>query len=124
MLLVARGAPDDPAPLLGFLAAQQVLDELHVLALAAHPGARRRGIGTALLGMALGTARAAGVRVTHLEVRPSNPVAREFYARHGFAVVGCRPRYYPDGEDALLLTLGMLAEPAPRTAAHATGSFR
>ena len=38
-----------------------------------------------------------------LEVRESNAAARALYARSGFAEEGARPRYYADGETALLL---------------------
>jgi ribosomal protein S18 acetylase RimI-like enzyme len=49
---------------------------------------------------------AAGAEVVHLEVRASNEAARRFYGELGFDEVGARPRYYPDGEDAVLLSLG------------------
>jgi ribosomal protein S18 acetylase RimI-like enzyme len=48
------------------------------------------------------TARGAGSAL--LEVRVSNLVARAFYASTGFVAVGRRPRYYANGEDALLMT--------------------
>lgn len=38
-----------------------------------------------------------------LEVHENNTSARQFYARLGFAPVGFRPRYYPDGGSAVLL---------------------
>jgi ribosomal-protein-alanine N-acetyltransferase len=98
LCLVAR-SPD--GSLAGFLLAQCVLDELHVLSLAVDESARRRGLGTALLEAGLATAAASSVL---LEVRRSNAAARAFYGSRGFEEVGCRSRYYPDGEDALLLT--------------------
>jgi ribosomal-protein-alanine N-acetyltransferase len=39
----------------------------------------------------------------YLEVRFSNVPARRFYEGLGFAEAGCRPRYYLDGEDALVM---------------------
>jgi len=38
-----------------------------------------------------------------LEVHENNTPARQFYASLGFAPVGVRPRYYPDGGSAVLL---------------------
>lgn len=98
---VAR--PASAAGVAGFLLAQRVLDELHVLSLAVAPAWRRRGVGTLLLAAALGEPPARSIL---LEVRPSNAVARQFYHALGFAEVGLRRGYYPDGEDALLFTRG------------------
>jgi ribosomal-protein-alanine N-acetyltransferase len=36
-------------------------------------------------------------------VRADNQPALALYARFGFAPVGVRPRYYPGGEDALIM---------------------
>jgi len=59
-----------------------------------------------LLTEALRQARALGVQVAWLEVRPSNLPALELYESFGFKKAGTRPLYYQDTqEDALLLTL-------------------
>ena len=89
----------------GFLMAWRVVDQLHVLNVAAAPAVRRRGVGTALLLEAARLARADGLREITLEVREGNRAARDFYRRHGFAESGLRPRYYADnGEDAIIMT--------------------
>lgn len=89
----------------GFLMAWRVVDQLHVLNVAAAPDARRRGVGTALLREAARRALADGLLELTLEVRASNRGARDFYLRHGFAETGRRPRYYADnGEDAVIMT--------------------
>jgi ribosomal-protein-alanine N-acetyltransferase len=49
-----------------------------------------------------------------LEVAPGNAAARALYASAGYAEVGRRPRYYPDGSDALLLARAL--SPAAATA--------
>jgi ribosomal-protein-alanine N-acetyltransferase len=97
--LVARGRG---GALAGFVVGQCVADELHVLSLAVAPGWRRRGVASALLAAAAGTP---AIPLVLLEVRPSNVAARGFYRAIGFEEVGRRRSYYPDGEDALLLTL-------------------
>jgi ribosomal-protein-alanine N-acetyltransferase len=89
----------------GYLMAWKIIDQLHILNLAADPDLRRRGVGTALLRVA--TAKAARMRMLEitLEVRESNAAARAFYQRHGFSVRGRRPGYYVDnGEDAIVMT--------------------
>lgn len=106
---VARG--DDG--IAGYLEARLVADELHVLALAVIPEARRRRAASALLAHALADAAARGARVAQLELRASNAPALALYRRFGFAVVGARARYYADGEDALLLSRALPCRAAP-----------
>jgi ribosomal-protein-alanine N-acetyltransferase len=68
------------------------------------PGARRRGLGTALLAAAMAGARLRGAEAMFLEVAAAgNPAALGLYRGLGFVEVGRRRRYYPDGSDALVL---------------------
>lgn len=97
-VLAAREGPR----LVGYVVARRLPDALEVLSLAVEPEHRRRGCGRRLL-EALGRA-CPGLERMVLEVRVGNADARAFYARLGFRVVGRRPRYYPDGDDALLLS--------------------
>ncbi len=101
VLLVARerggGTP------VAFVLAWHVADEFELLDLGTDPTFRRRGVGRALLDALLGQARARGASAVYLEVRPSNAAALSLYRAAGFTDLARRPRYYPDGEDALLL---------------------
>jgi ribosomal-protein-alanine acetyltransferase len=90
--------------LVGYLVARRVLDELHVHSLAVDAARRRHGIASALLAQAL--AAESGLAAVLLEVRAGAEAARAFYAARGFVAVGRRPRYYADGEDAILMTRG------------------
>jgi len=99
-VLVAR---DGAGAVIGYLAARRAADELHVLSLGVDPAHRRAGAASALLEEALAEAAAGGARLAHLEVREGNAEAFAFYERFGFRAVGRRRRYYPDGEDAVLL---------------------
>lgn len=87
--------------LLGCAVGWEIAGEVHVLEVAVAPEARRQGIGRALVA-ALIADRGGGTAL--LEVRDGNVAARTLYERSGFVVVGRRPKYYPDGEDALLMT--------------------
>jgi len=107
-------ALDAAGTLQGFVLAERVADELHVLGLAVAPERRGCGLGGRLLARSLAAAREEGVRAVHLEARADNRAARALYARRGFRVVGRRRRYYADGADALLLSLELTA--APRAA--------
>ncbi len=75
----------------------------HVLGLGVTPQRQGSGIGRQLLLALLAAAGDAAMAGVTLEVRPSNDVARHLYRSCGFEEAGRRPRYYPDGEDALLL---------------------
>lgn len=98
-----RVAVDEAGRVQGYLIGRCYPDVWHLMNLAVEVGARRRGIGRALLEEFLAAAKQAG-RSVFLEVRPSNRAAISLYRASGFAVVGVRPRYYSDNqEDALLM---------------------
>lgn len=89
----------------GYLMAWKIVDQLHVLNIAADPDYRRQGVGTALLLAAAGKATEMGLAEITLEVRESNNEARAFYLGHGFVPTGLRRSYYADnGEDAIIMT--------------------
>ena len=75
----------------------------HVKDLAVHPGRQGNGLGTLLLWQALGRLRAGDARAVKLEVRETNARAIGLYRRHGFVHRRTVPRYYDDGEDALIM---------------------
>ncbi len=74
-----------------------------VLVMAIREGHRGMGIGTRLLRAFLRQCGLEGMTSVVLEVRLSNERAMQFYKRFGFHVVGPLPRYYPDGEDGVLM---------------------
>lgn len=94
----------------GFVLARAAAGEAEILTLAVVPAARRRGLGAALLAAAMAAARARGAEAMFLEVAEGNAAARALYRSFGFAEVGRRRRYYPDGSDALVLRRGLTAE--------------
>jgi len=98
---------EDEGFMLGYAGLHLILDEGHITNIAVHPGARRLGIGGALLTELLNRAGARGVTAFTLEVRDSDEAATSFYEKHGFAAEGLRKDYYPaaDGgrEDARLM---------------------
>ncbi len=78
------------------------LEEAELLRIAVFPEVRGRGLGRRLLNLASKACAELGMRTLLLEVRPSNTAARALYASEGWREVGLRPRYYRDGEDAVL----------------------
>ncbi len=85
-------------------------ESAHVSTIAVHPDWRRQGLGTWLLLTMIEQAISRGMRRVTLEVRPSNKIAQQLYARVGFVRTSVRHAYYRDGEDAWLMALGPLNE--------------
>jgi [ribosomal protein S18]-alanine N-acetyltransferase len=90
---------------MGFLAGRQVAkDEWEIDNVFISGPARRRGLGSHLLGEFLNLARDRGGRNVFLEVRKSNHAARALYEKWAFVEAGLRKNYYQDPvEDALIL---------------------
>jgi ribosomal-protein-alanine N-acetyltransferase len=89
----------------GFLAARQVAGpEWEIENVAVSGPARRRGLGSHLLGSFLDLVRSRGGIEVYLEVRESNHAARALYEKWAFQEAGRRKSYYRDPEeDALVL---------------------
>ena len=64
---------------------------------------RRCGRGAKILEDLLSIAREKGAERVFLEVRVSNAPAMSMYLKYGFCGAYARLRYYPDGEDALVM---------------------
>lgn len=103
LMLRLPGAFGVHQPGIGFVLARVAADEAEILTLAVVPAARRQGHGAALLAEAMAGAAARGAQAMFLEVSERNAPARALYAAAGFAEVGRRRRYYPNGADALVL---------------------
>ncbi|MBZ5522944.1 MAG: ribosomal protein S18-alanine N-acetyltransferase [Acidobacteriia bacterium] len=95
---------EDDGEVAGFLAARESAGEWEIENLAVSGPARRRGLGSRLLGEFLHQARSSGGRDVFLEVRESNTAARALYEKWAFCEAGRRKQYYQDPcEDALIL---------------------
>jgi [ribosomal protein S18]-alanine N-acetyltransferase len=93
----------------GFLAGRRLTPdgaEWEIENVAVSGPARRRGLGSRLLGEFLALAREQCGREIFLEVRASNVAARRLYEKWAFAEAGVRKSYYQGPtEDALVLRL-------------------
>jgi ribosomal-protein-alanine N-acetyltransferase len=89
---------------IGYLFAMWLFDEMHVNKIAVTESERRRGIADELMERCLEFARKNGVNTIALEVRQSNKGAQDFYRHLDFTHSYVRPRYYPDGETAVVMT--------------------
>lgn len=94
----------DGGALVGYAGGWIVDGQLQILKVACDPRYRRRGIARTLLAQLASDARDLGATECTLEVRVSNAGARGLYRALHLRDVGTRPRYYSDGEDALIMT--------------------
>ena len=93
----------DGEQLLGYAGGWVVVGQVQILKVGVDPSQRRRGIARELLARVAADARNLGAATCSLEVRAGNVGAQAFYEALGFHTLGTRPRYYSDGEDALIM---------------------
>jgi len=90
----------------GFVVGRDLGEEWEIENVAVTGPARRRGLGTRLVGELLDQARRHGARSVYLEVRESNRAARGLYEKWAFVESGRRESYYKEPqEDALVYRL-------------------
>ena len=87
----------------GYLFAMWIFDEMHVNKIAVAESERRQGIADALMERCFTFAREHEVESISLEVRMSNTGAQDFYKHLEFKSSYLRPRYYPEGESAVVM---------------------
>ena len=78
----------------------------HVKDIAVRPDQRGEGVGATLLERALSVLAREGTSRVKLEVRAGNDAAIRLYRGFGFSHHHTVPRYYDDGEDALVMLRG------------------
>jgi ribosomal-protein-alanine N-acetyltransferase len=106
-LVACEGETDVVGYLVGSLVPNHGRAIGHVRDIAVRPSARGEGTGRLLLTRGLERLRRGGAATVKLEVRESNDPARSLYRDLGFAPARRFPRYYEDGEDALVMTLDL-----------------
>jgi len=93
----------------GYITASHVHGEAEISRLAVLHESRKQGIASALIVALIKEFEEIGVTKISLEVRVSNSAGFAIYHKFGFSARGRRPRYYEDGEDALVMVKGDLA---------------
>lgn len=89
--------------IVGYACETVLFENAEVDNIAVSESCRRRGVGKKLLKKLETEAKERGARVILLEVRVSNAPAMTMYLKEGFKGIYVRPRYYPDGEDAVVM---------------------
>lgn len=87
----------------GYISFWNMAGEVHILNICVDSKSRRQGIGKALLKFCLDFYPVDDVQCFLLEVRKGNTVAQAFYESLGFEKKYIRERYYPNGEDAIVM---------------------
>jgi len=90
--------------LIGYVFAMWLFEEMHVNKIAVVKSERRRGIARLLMERCHDFARENDIATISLEVRESNQVAQDFYRSLDFKPAYVRPKYYPDGESAVVMS--------------------
>lgn len=88
---------------IGYIALTYCLDEAEINIIAVTRDFRRKGVASALLNATYEALLSSGIDKIFLEVRKSNKSAQNLYKKHGFTVIGVRPKYYKGVEDAILM---------------------
>lgn len=91
--------------LLGYIGMWKIMDEGHITNIAVSLEQRGRGVGRALLSELIAEAKLLEIESMTLEVRESNLVAQALYRSQGFESAGIRPKYYDNGEAAVIMWL-------------------
>lgn len=115
------GAEDggaDGAEVLGYIGLMCVLPFADVQTIAVAESAQGRGLGRRLLRRLIAEAKCRGAEQVLLEVRTDNHGAQGLYRSEGFEAIHTRPRYYPDGTDALIMRLPLVDLEAPTSASQ------
>ena len=97
-------AAEADGELVGYAGGLVVDGDVQILKIAVAPAHRRRGVARMLLARIAEDARNLGATTCSLEVRASNEAARGFYDAMELHEEGVRPRYYSDGEDAVIMS--------------------
>jgi ribosomal-protein-alanine N-acetyltransferase len=107
VLIIEEAGAEEEAGVRGFIAGKGLGEEWEIENIAVAEPARRRGLGTRLLGEFLDLARSRGANMIFLEVRESNVGARRLYEKWAFVETGRRKLYYREPEeDAITYQLG------------------
>ncbi|MDE7330347.1 MAG: ribosomal protein S18-alanine N-acetyltransferase [Clostridia bacterium] len=94
---------EDGGEIIGYGGVTVAADTADVENVAVTEPFRRSGVGTAIIRELCRVAKEKGAEKLFLEVRVSNSVAMGLYLKNGFKGSYARARYYPDGEDCLVM---------------------
>ncbi|WP_308585797.1 ribosomal protein S18-alanine N-acetyltransferase [uncultured Holdemanella sp.] len=97
----------DEGIIVGYAFLWETFEMAQLARIGVDPNLRKRGYGKELMMHLLDRAREVACEYMTLEVRASNEAALNLYQKMGFIQVNVSKSYYPDGEDAIVMTLAL-----------------
>lgn len=94
---------EDNGEIVGYACQTVLFENAEIDDVAVAPEYRKRGIGRTMMKRLEKDALRRGASVSLLEVRVSNASAMRLYLKMGYRGIYTRQRYYPDGEDAVVM---------------------
>ncbi len=92
--------------IVGYICANYLLDEGHILNVTVHPDHRKQGMALHLVQHMIDLLKKEGCLTIFLEVRISNDAALGMYQKAGFRIISARKAYYTlPVEDAVIMSL-------------------
>jgi len=104
---IGLGLFNESGALLGFITGQAVFEQAEIYFIGVDPRSRSLGFGNQLLKAFISACQQKEAEALFLEVKASNKRAISFYKKHGFKHSGTRKKYYPNGEDAVLMNFDL-----------------
>lgn len=98
---------EEEGRIIGYAIFWILFEQAQLASIAVDSAFRRQHQGSLLLEEAIRQAMEAGCELFTLEVRVSNTPAKTLYENHGFTEIHRSKHYYSDGEDALVMGLGI-----------------
>lgn len=94
--------------IVGYICANYLLEEGHILNVTVHPKFRKQGIACQLVHYMIELLKKEGCCTIFLEVRSSNEAAVRMYEKSGFSRIAARKAYYTlPVEDAVIMSLNL-----------------
>lgn len=103
LIAVQRGRPVGFAMMGHLFEGLQEENRCELLAIAVEPSAQRQGIGRMLLEKIEEEAERLKEPILFLHTALENVHAQGLFKRHGFRPVALKKRFYPEGQDALMM---------------------
>lgn len=98
---------EEEGKIIGYAIYWIMFEQAQLASIAVDPAFRRKHYGQLLLDTAIDQAQKKGVELFSLEVRVGNTPAKTMYEKRGFVGLHTSKHYYSDGEDALVMGLGL-----------------
>lgn len=98
---------EEDGQIIGYAIFWIMFEQAQLASIAIDPAFRQRHYGRQLLDTAIDQAKEAGCELFSLEVRVGNLPAKTMYEKRGFVGLHTSKHYYSDGEDALVMGLGL-----------------